>query len=146
MRLDRAGRRGLCASFVVIAAGLSAVGAVAYACTGGGQSQTFVSPNFGTHNQPLTVKTYTSGGGLTPNTINFFFRYTAPGDSTPCHAAATIGGAVTSTSSGGIGSVSSKYTRKIPNLGSTGGTGLACWAVGPANNALIAMSAKITVN
>jgi hypothetical protein len=125
---------------------LSILGAVAYACTGGLNETTYVTPNSGTRGSSLTVQTYTGGGLLKKSYPGFYFRYAYPGDSTACHHETTIGAAVTSTASGDIGSSANKYTRTIPNLGSTGGTGQACWATGTMNPDEIAQNAAITVN
>lgn len=140
-------RAALVASLAVIAAGLSVVGAVAYACSAGVTEQTFVTPTSGKKNASLTVQSYTGGGGLYANAGGFYFRYAYPGDALACPQEAAIGAAVTSTSSGDIGSSSSKYSRTITNLGSVTGTGEACWSVtGSTDPKDIAAPAAITVN
>lgn len=131
---------------VVSAAALIALGAVAYACTGASGSQTYSSPNSGSRNSSLEVETWAGGTSLAQSTPGFYFRYRAPGSSTACHHSATIGASVTSTAFGSIGTSSSKYTRTIPDLGATAGTGEACWATGSMITNEIANSATMTVN
>lgn len=141
-------RRVFLASLAVLAAGLGTVGAVAYACTGVGVNEfTYSTPSSGTGNLPLSVQTWTGGAGL-DKTKNFFFRYAPPNDATTCAAKPAVPNypSVKPNASGHIGSSSSKIPRTIPNLGSPGGTGEACWSTGTAVPSEIAAPALITVN
>ncbi|MDQ6807065.1 MAG: hypothetical protein M3065_19375 [Actinomycetota bacterium] len=144
MKLHRSAvqrRRAFCASFAVIAVGLGTMGAVAYACTGGGGERTALSATSGTHGKSLAETTSTYGGALASGT--YFFRYAPPGSSTACHHSAGIGGGLSPTVRGDIPAVS----RTIPNLGSVAGTGEACWSVtNTHNNSQIAADKAIIVN
>lgn len=148
-RIVTRGRRASLAFVAVIAAGLSTMGAVAYACTGTGVTEyTYSTPSSGNGNSSLDVQSWTGGAGLLDQTKDFYFRYAPPNDATTCAAKPKITGyaAVKPTSYGHIGSSSSKYARRIPNLGSPGGTGEACWSTGAEVQNQIAAPALITVN
>ncbi len=143
-------RRVFLASLAVLAAGLGTVGAVAYACTQGGLNEyTYSTPSSGNGNLPLSVQTWTGGAtGALDKTKYFYFRYAPPNDATTCAAKPAVPGypSVKPNASGHIGSSSSKIPRTIPNLGSPGGTGEACWSTGTAVPSEIAAPALITVN
>ncbi len=138
------GRRAFLASLAAMAAGLSVVGAVAYACSGTLNEWTYLSLNSGTHGKSLTVQSWTAGGALYANTGGFSFRYAHPGDTLACAQEAAIGAAVSTNAYGDI----ARWTRTIPNLGgSKGQTGQACWSVaGSTDPKKISTPTPITLN
>ncbi len=150
--MTRITRRGQVVAFIAIAAGFSAAGGVAYACTlSAGGSTTYATPASGNAGTNLTVETWVYGiDALKENEPGFYFRYLSPATiaSDPeaeCHHQATIGASVSTNSLGNIGASTAKYSRTFA-LGGTAGTGFVCWATGDHETMEISRDKSITVN